>query len=246
MDRIDIAMTATIRPDLVNRTLSKIVQNVVDNPERFRLIINVDPIGEDINPIKVVNVAKAHFKDVVYNIPKEPSFPKAVRWVWDHTDAPYVFHWEDDAFVVRKINVEDMINILKECKKIASLRLFKANTPNNKSIDVFRSRWHYNPLGFYVADRWQEQFGLNPTLIKKEFVKEAVELMHDDVNPEKQFRPRYEWMVPLISKWKYGLYTKPGEPTLITEGGIAWRNEHGFQKPSKNQFVTWVKKKKKS
>lgn len=244
MIKVDIAMTAVIRPSLLKETLEKIVGNVVDIPERFRLIINVDPIGEEIAPIKVVETAQKYFNDVVYNIAPKPSFPKAVRWVWNASTAPYVFHWEDDVFILRKIDIKDMINILERHKEISSLRLFKHDTPRKGDIKAFRSSWQYNKKGFYVAKRWQEQFGLNPVLIKSAFVKEAVPLMREDRNPEKQFRYNNPNMEPLIKKWKYALYTKPGDKALVWgKKGQTWKNRHGFYK-SKIAFIEWNQKTK--
>lgn len=241
MIKVDIAMTAVIRPSLLKETLEKISENVVDIPERFRLIINVDPIGEEVDPIKVIEMARRYFDDVVYNIPSKPSFPKAVKWVWNASTAPYVFHWEDDVVILRKIDIEDMIGIHERHKDISSLRLFKHDTPRKNEINVFRSRWRYNKEGFYVADRWQEQFGLNPILIKSAFVKEAVTLLRDDGNPEKQFRINSP-MEPFIKKWRYGLYTKPGEKALVWgKKGEQWKKRYGFYKP-KIAFTEWAKK----
>ena len=188
-DRIDITMTAVLRPSILSETLLKIKQHVCrGEEERYRLIINVDPIGENVEPIKVVKVAKKNFNNVIFNIPKKPSFPKAVKWVWSKVEAPYIFHWEDDVDILRDIDVDDMISILNKYDKLSSLRLFKMNTPNKKSFYTFRSLWEYHEEGFYIAQEWKEQFGLNPSLIKKEFISEAVTKMVDNINPEKQFR----------------------------------------------------------
>lgn len=242
MNWIDITMTAVLRPSLLNKTLKTIVNNICKDSEvKFRLILNVDPVGEKIDPMQVVDTAKKYFDEVIYNIPTEPSFPKAVKWIWNASEAPYVFHWEDDVFILRKIDVKDMIGIHKRHEGISSLRLFKHDTPRNKTIKVFNSKWHYNKGGFYVADRWQEQFGLNPILIKRAFVKEAITLMRDDLNPEKQFRVGNDLMVPLISKWRYGLYTSPGDKALVWgKEGAAWKRSMGLKKGRK-AFTTWVK-----
>ena len=112
MTDIDIAMTSVIRPSLLEETMTYIKNNVYDKRFNFRLIINVDPVGEDKDPMDVVKTAKKFFDKVMYNIPEEPSFPKAVKWVWSKTTAPYVFHWEDDSFIWRKIEVENMVYIL--------------------------------------------------------------------------------------------------------------------------------------
>ena len=245
MEWVDIVMTSVLRPALLKETLSTIINNICDDSSvRFRLVINVDPIGEAIDPMEVVKIAKNYFKEVVYNIPEYPSFTKAVKWVWEASESPHVFHWEDDVFIFRKININHMLKIHRKNPKVSSLRLSKHDIPNNKVITLFNSKWRYNDAGFYIADRWQEQFGLNPILIKQDFIKEAVTLMRDDLNPEKQFRVTYDWMVPLISKWKYGLYATPGDKALIWgKKGQAWKNKMGLQK-GKNAFITWTKENK--
>lgn len=247
MDKIDITMTAVLRPSMLNESLSTIVKNVVDDQDRFKLIINVDPIGEDVDPMDVVRVAQSHFKTVIYNIPEEPSFPKAVKWVWMNSDAPYVFHWEDDISIYRPINIKHMIEIHKKFPDVAALRLFSQPTPNSEAMPVFGSVWKYNSeYGFYTADGWKSQFGLNPNLIKRAFIDEAIHVLRDDVNPEKVFRTTYSWSIPLISKWKYALYTNPGEDTLISpvgSKGHIWKKQLGLSKPAAGQFLTWAGRK---
>jgi hypothetical protein len=236
-------MTAVLRPSVLEGTLRRIVKRVVDEPERFRLIINIDSIGEQIKPTEVVRVARKYFGDVIYNIAKRPSFPKAVKWVWENSDAPYVFHWEDDVNILRSISVEDMINILDQHELLSSLRLYSRATPRKKLIKTFSCNWRYNEKGFYIAKDWRRQFGLNPILIKREFIDEAVERMVDNVNPEKQFRSSQPYMVPLIKKWKYGLYTKPGAGRLVNgRKGQLWKNKMKLEKPRTGRFLAWNKR----
>ena len=246
-DKIDIAMTAVLRPTILSETLIKIKRHVCHGDEsRFRLIINIDPVGEDVEPERLIKICKKNFSDVIYNVAKTPSFPHAVKWVWKQTTAPFVFHWEDDVNIMYDIDVDDMISILKKNKDLSTLRLYKAVTPNKTTFFTFACKWTYHPDGFYVANDWKKQFGLNPILIKQEFVKEAVVRMVDDVNPEKQFRYSQKYMRPLIKKWKYGLYTKPGAPRMIDgRKGQKWKNELGLDKPGGGQtFTKWEIKKK--
>jgi len=243
ISKIDITMTAVIRPTILGETLKKIVDNVVDDIDRFRLIINVDPIGEKIKPAKVIKTAQKYFPNIIYNVPKTPSFPKAVKWIWSQTTAPFVLHWEDDVDILRKINVKDMIKILNKYPKLSSLRLYKHATPKAKNIKTFACYWRYNEDGFYKASDWKKQFGLNPILIKQAFVSEAVTKLRDDINPEKQFRFSQKYMKPLISKWSYGLYTKPGQPPLVNgKKGQRWKNKMKFQKPKGKTFLNWERR----
>jgi len=243
MDRIDITMTAVLRPNILEGTLKRIVKHVVDDPKRFRLIINIDPVGEKVKPQKVINVARKYFKNVVYNVPDKPSFPKAVKWVWGESKAPFVFHWEDDVNILRNIDVKDMIRILKQHRLISSLRLYSKSTPRKKLLKTFSCNWRYNEKGFYIAKDWRRQFGLNPILIKRAFIDEAVERMVDTVNPEKQFRNTQKYMIPLIKKWRYGLYTNPGDGRLVNgRKGQQWKNKMKLQKPRTGKFLAWDKR----
>ncbi len=241
--QVDITMTAVLRPGLLKETLKTITRNVVDTPDRFRLIINVDQVGEQIHPQRVIDAAKKYFKTVIPQVPFQPSFPKAVKWVWSQAIAPYIFHWEDDFRIFRKIDVLDMIKIHRAYPNIASLRLNKFDTSDLKVIKPFGTKWRYQKEGFYIADRWQEQFGLNPNLIKRDFIQEAVFRMREDINPEKQFREHHEFMRPLLEKWRHGLYTKPGDKALVGDVGDRWKRKYGFKKNMKeaDKFLTWDK-----
>jgi len=241
-DKIDITMTGTLRPHLLSQTLISIKENICrDEVDRYRLIINIDPIGEDVPPSKVVKTAQKNFSNVIYNIPENPSFPKAVKWVWSQATAPYIFHIEDDWLINRQIDVDDMIRILRTNLKLSSLRLYKLNTPPRKTIFTFNCRWFYKD-GVYIAKDWKKQFGLNPILIKKEFIRQALPRMVDDTNPEKQFRESQQYMRPVIKKWQYGIYSKPGDPALVTDIGRKWINNTNFAKPNTGTFLTWEKK----
>lgn len=244
-EKIDIAMTAVIRPDILDGTLKTITQKVCKDREGFRLIINIDPVGEKIKPMKVIKVAQRYFDDIIFNIAEEPSFPKAVKWVWSQVTAPYVFHWEDDVNILREIDVDHMIKILKDNPKLSSLRLYRDKIPaNKKGFYTFNCHWTYHKEGFYVARDWKKQFGLNPILIKSEFIKEAVTRMVDHINPEKQFRYSQKYMRPLIQKWQYGIYANPGD-TRIIDGrkGQKWKDKLGIDKPKGTTFLKWEEKK---
>jgi len=243
IQRVDITMTAVIRPKMLASSLKTIIQRVVKKQTGFRLIINVDPVGEDKDPMLVVETAKKFFSEVIYNIPNKPSFPKAVKWIWSQVEAPFAFHWEDDTKISRDIDVNDMISILNKYPKLSSLRLYKARTPKAKNFHTFNCRWIYKPEGFYMANDWKRQFGLNPILIKKAFIDGAVKRMIDDVNPEKQFRFSEEYMKDHIKEWSYGLYTKPGEDRIVDgRQGENWKRKLGLKKPKGNSFLKWDKK----
>ena len=244
-DNVDITMTATLRPKIFNETLLGIKKYIIGGKdlERFTLIVNIDRAGEDVPPKQLIKISKKHFINVKYNISDSPSFPKAVKWVWSQSTANYIFHIEDDWRFLKKIDIENMIRILKKHKELSSLRLYKLNTPNRKVFKTFMCKWVYQEEdGFYLACDWKKQFGLNPILIKKEFIDEALPKMVDNVNPEKQFRDTQEYMRDIIKKWKYGLYCAPGQTKTVEDIGRIWANRNKLSKPKKGTFITWEPK----
>lgn len=246
MEKIDITMTAVLRPEIIKGTLESFCQNLfVGDRDRYRLIINVDPVGEKVKPEKIVKTCRPYFDNIVYNISSEPSFPKAVIWTWKQVEANYVFHLEDDWQINKFIDINHMISILEKRKDIACLRLYKEKMPNNKTPVIFGSRYQYFDDGFFVAQDRKKQFGLNPVLIKGSFVKEAVPLMVDYKNPEKQFRYGNELMRDFVMKWKYAIYGKPGDPIMVWgKRGLYWRKKSNWKKPRDGgQFLTWVSRK---
>lgn len=239
MIKVDIAMTATLRPKVIRHTLESFCKNLFTERNRYRLIINVDPIGENIKQEEIVNECKRYFGDVIYNLPSVPSFPLAVKWTWEQSNTDFVFHLEDDWLLTTKLNIDDMISILNKDKSIACLRLPKKGIFGGDHITYLGGIYDRGRGNYYIT-KSNSQFGLNPVLIRKEFVKEAVPIMSPYLNPEKQFRPsKNEKMNILINKWFYGLYCISSGATVL-DNGTSWRDKNKFKKPE-SSFLVWEK-----
>lgn len=241
--KIDIAMTAVLRPVILEKTLSSFFENLFyKNPERFRLIINIDRIGENIKPKEVIRVCRKFFgkEQLVLIVPKYPSFPNAVINVWSKCTSEYVFHLEDDWALIKKLDIDNMIDILENNKKLACLRLYKKTTPKSHNPIFFKSRYQYSRKGFYVTKDSYTQFGLNPVLVKKEFIDMVLPLLSSGHNPEKQIRGRKlgSKMREVLSNWELGIYATPGEKAWVTDIGRRWLRKSRFRKP-RGKFLTW-------
>jgi len=211
--KIDITITSTIRPELLYITLYSFKSKLLKNNFKYRIILNVDPIGDDnYNQQKILDITSIFFNDIIYNFPKEPNFPKAVIWCWKQVKSDYVFHLEDDWYLIKDINLNSMINILDRNLNMASLKLSqtKQKEKNNQIEDFI----------------YHEKLSLNPTLFNGKFIKNIVQLLNNKINPEKQLcynisnkRTQY------IYKWKHAIYTKEGNEILIMDTGRDWLEE---------------------
>ena len=239
-DVIDITMTAVLRPDLINITLKSFCDNLFTDRDRYRLVINIDPVGRKINPNEVIKVCMSYFENVKFNIAEFASFPRAVKWVWSNSTSEYVFHLEDDWIIYRNVNIDELINLLKKYPEMASLRLCRHKLKVGKDGEIHGCIYKYNKDGFFLTTGSVTAFGLNPTIVRGEYVREAAKLMHDELNPEKQFRyHKGNPLNDLIIKWKYAIYGRYGESALIYgKNGKKWLAKYGFKKPHA-KFVTY-------
>jgi len=228
MNKIDITMTATMRHKVVEETLISFFKKMLMDQSRFRLIINVDPIGNDSKKKWVEKVANRFFKDVLINIPSEPGFTKAVQWCWSQTKSEYVFHLEDDWKLLRPVNIDSMIEILEKNQDLVSLRLSKINIGSTK---------FGNKNGFIEHPK----ISLNPTLFKGDFLRTVSPLMDLSVNPEKQLRINKTPRGKYISKFIHGIYVKDSNEKIVEDIGREWMNESKYTK--KIGFMKWELKK---
>lgn len=249
---MDICMTAVRRPEVIEKTLKSFTENLFVIPEDHTLIINIDPIGEGTNE-EVINVCKKYFPNTMFFEAREPSFPNAVIRVWEQVDSEFFFHLEDDWILKRPIFESDLINPLKMNKDLACMRLYKENIPNSNNPKMFGCSYNYHGTRSFTntyftpvpgSTNWKNQFGLNPVMIRKKFIDEALPLMANDKNPEKQFRENNPLMSNILNKWTFAIYGRPGlKRTVWGKNGLHWRQKSEFKKPRNgNGFTTWVKR----
>ena len=225
---IDICMTATIRPLILEQTLRSFTDLMLTDRKKYRLIINIDPIGEDQPRKNILKIARKYFDNIIYLLPETPGFTKAVQWCWSQTTSKYVFHLEDDWRLLVPININTMINILDNTDKLVSLRLNKEKTGKSKQT---------SKLGFV----YHPKISLNPTIFNGEFLRKIFPLMDLNMNPEKQLRPNKTIRGKYISNFTHGIYTKDSVNRVVLDIGRQWMATSRFTK--KTGFMNWEIKK---
>jgi hypothetical protein len=220
-------MTAVKRPEILRSTLTSFCDNLFTERDRYRLIINIDSIGEKVKPKNIIKICKLFFKpeQIVYRV-VPPSFPNAVIWTWSQVEAPWVFHLEDDWTIRMPVDINDMIRIMKK-HSLTSLRLNKTRTKKNKTSKKY---------GFTPCPK----ISLNPNLFDGTFIKKMATIMTSEQNPEKQLRigkgkhPRGKLLMGL----RHGIYSKLSYRAMVTDIGRDWMNKSRFSK--RIGFKNWI------
>ena len=223
---LDITTTATVRPSLFLQTLKSFTSNLFTNRKEYRLILNVDPIGEDIDPMEVVKVGKQFFDNVVYNVPEEPNFAQAVKWCWSSSNSEFIFHLEDDWTLSRKIFINNFLRIIKDNNKMMSLRLPKLNLVKLVKNDIKN--------GFIC----HHKLLLNPGFFRGDFIRGISSKMNIIDNPEKQLRKVFK----LIDGQIAGIFCGPGVGGYIKHHGRGWQKSSKYYKVKGSNFITWENK----
>lgn len=267
-ESVDIAMTAVLRPRVIKRVLQSIKTMICNSYDgQFRLILNIDPIGEDIHPQQIASIARSIFPNLIYRVAEKPSFPLAVKWIWSQVKSKYFLNVEDDFKVVKELDLNKMIHIMEDHQRMGSLRICRGkielkrvkgkkrmqwskpiNDMNGEYITRGRCKWPYNERGFYLSPGGHGQFSMNPSLMRTEFVKQLIPYLEDGISPERILmvadwlpeawgKKRYLRLKQYVFSWRVGMYA---EPLVLEDLGRKWREQQKLVKPGKRGIgTTW-------
>lgn len=239
---MDITITATRRSAVLRKTLESFKMNLLGGLP-CRVIINIDPLGLNEDPYLSIDVCRMYFDDVVYSISPMPNFSAAFKWTWLKVKSDFVLHLEDDWQLVRKVDLNNMLEILKSEPDLALLRLpqFRSESMSMKNWNLY---FPYNGKYFECPENLRMQVGFcgHPSIIKKEFIQRTAPHIDTKLNPEKQFHHGPKEILAEVAKWRYGVYAKPNEPNAIQDLGRKWMVENKLRKKgNKAWFLEWEK-----
>ena len=220
---LEFTTTATVRPELINKTYSSFTTNLKGiDFEKSTLYINIDPLPATGRPHDVIDVAKKYFGHVVPQVPHKANFCQAVKWCFTQPKNPYFFHLEDDWQLNEEVNVDDLRKILYR-------------TPNTAHAVTLRAYSFKS-----VADK---RICLSPSLYKTSFASWVGKRLNPHHNPEKQLRNKTK-SNPIggLCKWARGVqYPSPKNRIIVKDIGRDWLEENNLEKSQTKEghFISW-------
>ena len=206
------------------------------------LRLNIDPVGHDISPYDVLDVARQFpWADIDYRIADKASFPKAFTWVLDHTDTPFTFNLEEDWELLRTVDLLSMLGMMANDFRLVILRLpiFHADLNDMKN---WKCWYPWNGQYFECPEMRRLDLGFcgHPSLIRTSWLQGALPRIDDRYNPEKQFHTTA--LCNAVLPWRYGVYGHPDGPPYIRDIGRGWMAVNGWTKAGTPAFFTeWRK-----
>jgi hypothetical protein len=244
----DITIQATLRPELLERTLSSHVKHLFGPCiEKARLIMNIDLVGcdssvmdEKLNQIYHI-IDKYPFHDFKINECREPNFAHAWFWCMEQLESDLFFNLEEDWEMTMDLDFKKMIDMMNKHPRLAHLRLssFISTNVTCKNWNKFLG-WNGEFFEVKSEDKCVIGWCGHPSLNKTVFMNECLPLMDRNANPEKQIKGRRfkHPMNDILDYWRFGSFHPQNAKKAVIDIGRAWMIEHGFAKKGNKAFFT--------
>lgn len=249
---IDVGITATLRPEILEQTLVSFRDNLFSSvdPNKVRFIINIDPVGLDVSQDEMVDMIREVLKgySTFCLLPERASFSQAFYQLWlyglgDPIRYPYYFNLEDDWQLLYRIDLHYLIEIMEVNSRLASLRLPMFHS--NETMKNWNLHFPWNGTYYECPENLKAAVGFcgHPSLIRKTFMKNLFPYLDKDKNPEKQFHQKGGVFEKEAVEWEYGVFGRPGMGPYIKDLGRQWMVDNNFRKKGTKAFFThWTKK----
>lgn len=240
---IEVLMTATRRPEIIERTLKSFRQNMFVNMP-VSVIVNIDPVGPGSNE-SVINTIKRWCDLKAVITPAQAHFGRAFKRVWSLAENRFCLWLEDDWELKRHISLADMMDTLSLNPGLATLRL-----PWVRTERTYMKNWRYKfPYTmmkgraiFKCPEENKREVGFcgHPSLLNGQFVKQCALLINPELNPEKQFHMKGGPLMDAVDLWDYGVYAEPNQPAAVEDIGRKWMVQNNLRKAgNKAWFQSW-------
>lgn len=209
-------MIAIKRPAILRLCLETFKKNLLQQFD-VRIIINVDPVGEENYSQKdIVNIAKEYFPNVISRTPKKGNFSKAVYWCWSQVRTDFFFHLEDD-WLLKSFILASRLEKKTNIKEIVSITF---NITSNKKYPLFNEAYYL------------KAFSLRPCFFRTKYIKEKLVDFKFEQDPEKQILNNVS--SKSFQDPQFILYGNDHEGRKIIDTGKKWK--------MKSAFLKWEKK----
>lgn len=234
--RIDIAMTAALRPDVIRRTLQSLKNNITG--AELNLIVDIAPVGDKrFTQENVVDVIKEYFPDAGIRVCSVSLQAEALKWTWDMVGTPYFLQWEDDWLLEAHLDLTPVIGFMNGWTD-SGLVLFDRSDKSVLNHPGYKGKFRYIYDGFWERTE-EKSLGGPPALVRKAYADEVCDIIDDktclDILTHEQKAQE------ILNRWRVCHYALPSGG-FVHDIGKPWMKEHGLKRIKRtDKGVLWVK-----
>jgi hypothetical protein len=233
MRDLELTVVAARRPALLARTLESFHQRLFRHFNLTRASINIDPAwGDASEAAECVTVIRKLFPGAVVFAPEKPGFTAAVKRLWTHSRADYIFHLEDDWLLMEDIEPSLLNHFNDATVAQVSLMAKEKNWDRAERGDYHYVKRRASVLGIPLPFRiTRNAFTTSPAFTRGTFARGWAQLMNEAFDPEKQM---YSGLNLPLEKFARGSrnYIHSGQEhySLVVDTGREWREARNIEK----------------
>ena len=237
--KIDIAMTAALRPSVIRQTLSSIKSNLAIHD---KLAVDVAPVGNRFyDQAHILGIVREYFPgSYEARMQRESLQADALKWTWQNVTTGLFWQWEDDwelTMPIHEVEIQMMVDFMKQNQNLAMVILDRCEKP------VYTKPGYKDQFRYIHSGMWKREEGKSlggpPALVRKEYADQVCQIVDGDVcldilspKPEAQ---------SILNKWDIYLYGK-GPDGLVRDIGKPWMEQQGLKRIKRtDKGVQWVK-----
>lgn len=241
--RIDIAMTAALRPEIVRHTLESIRDNLKYDGG-FNLWVDVAPVGDNrYQQNDVVNTINNTVRwPLQYRAIEDSPQADALKWTWESTGSEYILQWEDDWILDRTVDLSMLLAYMDDHPWYGMMYFDR----QGKSVLDYPG---YKGSFTCVSEKsniWERKKGKSlggpPAILSQRYVRDVLPLITGNICLDLLSKEKTAQKV--LQRWGTCVFTgHDGKGHLVRDTGKYWRAGMGL-KMVKNtkRGVTWIKK----
>ena len=242
---MDIITTACLRARVFLKTFDSFDKHLFGSFKDHRLILNVDPIGEDGSVQDLMEIVKKYFtpQTLVLRVAPKPNFMEAFLWAWRNGETEYLFQLEDDWCLLRPFDLPKMLDIMDANKDLAYLRFSSWGT-ETETCKQWNKYYRWNGTFFECPREFRSFMGfcVHPGMFRKSFIHSILPYLKHHGGPEKQINGwKNNEITKILTKWSYGVFAEQNALPGVKDIGRKWRTATGFHKDSKTRFKKWIR-----
>lgn len=217
---IDLTMTATRRPALIEQTLRSFSEKLLRNFTVGTFYLNLDPVWGTLQDHQdAIAVARSFVEHVVIRSPETPSFGGAVKWLWSQPQSEWFLHLEDDWELSRPVSPTDI------ARDVAAPDLVQVRLHNWKRLQ---------------RRRRPPTFTTSPSFTRGNFAALSSRLMNPELDPEKQFRnDRNVELRQAVRPYRVAYFGNRWTRQTAIDIGRSWRETKRIQKTITDGASVW-------
>lgn len=228
-DQVLFGIPASLRPDILERTLRSFNTRFGITLRDFTVRANVDRVPKSRPSIMVgdvVDVLTGFFGKVDWRSPEEPSLGNAARWVFEGATLPYLFYLEDDWELIVDSSLQEMVLLLQSLPP---------------TVAQVRFAWRERPKVLPLTSSTNVKLRFTPSLMRSSFCTSLAPHFSPGSNPERaSVAMMQRGVVPPYCVGASRLYL-PRDGDGVVDIGRDWRDKHGVMRASRGAFA-WIER----